>query len=45
LVGWYSGALGGDDYTVLKVRLDVLPVRMAQPLFTPLTPEAEPVRR
>lgn len=38
LVGWFSGALGGEDYTVLKARLDVVPVRMAQPLFTPLAP-------
>jgi cyanophycinase len=37
-VGWLSNALGGDDYTVLKVRLDVTPVRMAAPLFTPLQP-------
>ncbi|HEY1131186.1 MAG TPA: cyanophycinase [Roseateles sp.] len=37
-VGWLSGALGSDDYTVLKVRLDVTPVRMASPLFTPLAP-------
>ncbi len=37
-VGWYSGALGGEDYTVLKVRLDVIPVRMSAPLFTPLLP-------
>ncbi len=36
LVGWFSGALGGEDYTVLKARLDVIPVRVAQPLFTPL---------
>ena len=36
LVGWFSGALGGEDYTVLKARLDVTPVRMATPLFTPL---------
>jgi cyanophycinase len=35
-VGWFSNALGGDDYTVLKVRLDVIPVKMASPLFTPL---------
>jgi cyanophycinase len=37
-VGWFSNALGGDDCTVLKVRLDVTPVRMAAPLFTPLLP-------
>jgi cyanophycinase len=36
LVGWQSSALGGDDYTVLKARLDVTPVRMASPLFTPI---------
>lgn len=34
LVGWYSGALGSDDYTVLKARLDVMPVCMATPLAT-----------
>ena len=34
-VGWYSDALGGEDYTVANLRLDVTPVRMAQPLFTP----------
>ena len=38
LVGWTSSALGSDDYTVLKARLDVIPVRMALPLFTPLAP-------
>lgn len=36
LAGWFSGALGGEDYTVLKARLDVIPVRMATPLFAPL---------
>lgn len=45
-VGWYSGAMGGEDYTVLGVRLDVMPVRMAQPLFTPLfTPPGAPAPR
>lgn len=38
LVGWFSSALGSDDYTVLNARLDVIPVRMATPLFTPLAP-------
>lgn len=38
LVGWFSSALGSDDYTLLKARLDVIPVRMASPLFTPLQP-------
>ncbi|MBV8035389.1 cyanophycinase [Roseateles sp.] len=36
LVGWFSGALGGEDYTVLGARLDVTPVRVASPLYTPL---------
>lgn len=36
LVGWFSGALGGEDYTVLKARLDVTPVRVANPLYAPL---------
>jgi cyanophycinase len=40
-LGWFSNALGGDDYTVLKVRLDVTPVRMASPLFTPVLPASE----
>lgn len=40
-MGWFSNALGGEDYTVLKVRLDVLPVRMASPLFTPVQPLSE----
>jgi cyanophycinase len=40
-MGWFSNALGGDDYTVLKVRLDVTPVRMTSPLFTPVQPAGE----
>jgi len=38
LVGWRSALRGGDDYTVLGARLDVVPVRVAHPLFTPLPP-------
>ena len=38
LFGWFSGALGGEDYTVLKARLDVLPVRVASPFVTPRRP-------
>ncbi|HSV68530.1 MAG TPA: cyanophycinase [Methylibium sp.] len=34
--GWYTGAFGGEDYTVLGIRLDVTPVRMAQPMYVPL---------
>jgi len=42
-VGWRSAARGGDDCTVLQARLDVVPVRVAQPLFTPLAAEGRPV--
>jgi cyanophycinase len=31
--GYYSGANGGEAYTVLGVRLDVVPVQMALPLY------------
>ena len=40
LVGWCSGPLGGEDYTVLGACLDVVPVRVANPLFTPLAAQA-----
>ena len=36
LMGWCGTALGGGDCTVVKARLDVIPVRVANPLFTPL---------
>ncbi|MGM9480881.1 cyanophycinase [Roseateles sp. NT4] len=39
LVGWCSAVRGGEDYTVLGARLDVVPVRVANPLFTPLVAE------
>lgn len=39
LMGWRSAARGCEEYTVLGVRLDVIPVRVAEPLFTPLTAE------
>lgn len=34
-IGWYSEAAGGEDYTVHRLGLDLLPVRMAQPLYVP----------
>jgi len=37
-VGWYTGAMGGEDYTVLKVRLDVLPVTIKRPFYERLMP-------
>lgn len=36
--GWYSEAGGGEDYTVHRLGLDVLPQRMAQPLYQPWKP-------
>jgi len=38
--GWYSDAQGGEDYTVQNLRLDVTPVRMAQPMYAPWAPTA-----
>lgn len=32
-VAWYTEAYGGDDYTVLKIRLDIRPIRIAGPLY------------
>ncbi|CAD5375138.1 Cyanophycinase [Rubrivivax sp. A210] len=36
--GWYTEASGAEDYTVQDLRLDLSPVRMAQPLFQPWKP-------
>jgi cyanophycinase len=44
-VGWFTGAFGGEDYTVVNVHLDVRPVRVASPLYRALpatTPDAAP---
>ncbi len=32
-LGWYTAGAGQDAYTVANVRLDVAPVRVAQPLY------------
>lgn len=37
-LGWYSDASGDDAYTVIDMRLDVLPVRVATPLYAPWKP-------
>ena len=34
--GWYTGAFGGEDYSAYAIRLDVTPVRLARPFYTPL---------
>jgi cyanophycinase len=36
-LGWYTGSFGGEDYTVTNLYLDVLPVRVQQPLHQPWT--------
>lgn len=33
-IGWFTGAFGGEDYSVAHLYLDVQPVRVAQPLYT-----------
>jgi cyanophycinase len=32
-VGWSTDELGGEQYTVINLRLDITPVRLPQPLF------------
>lgn len=34
-LAWFTGAWGGEDYTVSRVYLDLRPVRIARPLYTP----------
>lgn len=34
-MGWYSDESGGEEYSVANIYLDVLPVRISRPLFTP----------
>jgi cyanophycinase len=36
-LGYFTGAFGGEDYTVINIALDVTPVRMAKPLYRPWT--------
>jgi cyanophycinase len=36
-LGYFTGAFGGEDYTVINIELDVTPVRMAKPLYRPWT--------
>ena len=35
-----TGAFGGDDYTVLNLYLDVTPITIARPLYSPATASA-----
>ena len=43
-IGWFTGAFGGEDYTVLRLRLDVLPVQIQRPFYLPLQPQPQPQR-
>jgi len=37
-MGWFTGAFGGENYTVVNVLLDVRPVRVASPLYEAWVP-------
>jgi cyanophycinase len=37
-IGWNTTEGGNDSYTVLNVYVDIAPVRLADPLYTPLKP-------
>lgn len=42
--GWFTGAFGGEDYTVVNVHLDVRPVRVNSPLYVPIVaPQGAPL--
>jgi cyanophycinase len=36
--GWFSSALGNEAYTIENVRLDVVPVKVAEPLYRAWSP-------
>ncbi len=40
--GYFTGAWGGEDYTVVRVYLDITPVRLRNPLYQPLTAAPAP---
>ncbi|MET0210948.1 MAG: hypothetical protein ABW220_18040 [Burkholderiaceae bacterium] len=40
--GYYTGAFGGEDYTVLNLSLDVTPVKMRRPFYEPLSAAPSP---
>ncbi len=39
--GYFSTASGGENYTVIRMGLDVKPVRLANPLYSPLSEAAD----
>ncbi len=36
-IGYYTGAFGGEDYTVENIHLDITPIEMTTPLYQPIT--------
>ncbi len=36
-LGWYADAAGADEYSVSSLYLDITPVKMSRPFFTPWT--------
>jgi cyanophycinase len=32
-IAWYTESFGGDDYTIVNLRLDIRPVRITGPLY------------
>lgn len=37
-LGWFTSRLGGENYTITNIRVDVTPITLARPLYTPLRP-------
>jgi len=37
-LAWFTGALGGEDYSVFRLYLDVQPVQIQRPLYRAMTP-------
>jgi cyanophycinase len=38
--GYFTSAAGGEDYSIIRMGLDVMPVKFADPLYQPLTIKA-----
>lgn len=38
--GYFSSAAGGEDYSVIRMGLDVTPIKLADPLYSPIVPSA-----
>ncbi|MCA3057367.1 MAG: cyanophycinase [Rhodocyclaceae bacterium] len=36
-IGYFTSKLGGEDYSILRMGLDIVPVLMAKPLYMPLS--------